>query len=276
MKISLIVATMDRVAPLRLLFETLRRQSCRDFEILLADQNPETLLAPLLEEFKDLSVKRFLLKPCGASGARNAMLPHASGEIIAFPDDDCFYEPGAVAETLRFFERRPEAGGVMADWLPPGGQFPSQGEDSGPLALREAFFKSETYVQFFRREVCEKLGGFDNELGPGEGRPYGCGEDTDYVLRAIEAGYEVRRCPAIKVRHPAPDLANLNAAKAFNYGIGRMKLLRKHGMPLWFKLANAFYPFARMPLEGPARFRYRLAMGRGRLKGLLDDLTGRR
>lgn len=71
------------------------------------------------------------------------------------------------------------------------------------MSLRELFVRGETYVQFHRRSATIAIGMFDPELGPGTGLPYGCGEDTDYLLRAANHG-PVYRAPAIRVFHPCP------------------------------------------------------------------------
>jgi len=274
MKTSLIVPTIGREEPLAKLLASLRAQSCRDFEVILADQNPIGRLDSLLELFKDLPITRIQIEPRGVSHARNAALPFASGQVIGFPDDDCFYETDTLAELSRFFEEDSEAGGVLGQWAPPGCPF-RNGMGAKPATMRSAFSKGETHVQFYRREAVERTGVFDESLGPGTGLPYGCGEDTDYLLRALKAGVKVKRCPSIRSRHPAPDLGNLDASKTRSYALGRMRLLQKHEFGLAFKLANVLFPLFMMPLEGFRSVRYRLAMAQGRFEGLVADLAGK-
>ncbi len=103
--------------------------------------------------------------------------------------------------------------------------------------------------------------------------PWGCGEDTDYLLRVLAAGFSVARCNAIRVHHPAPDMADpALLTKMYAYGMGRMYLLRKHRFPIWFRMANVIYPLLRLPLELPRHgwgaARYRVAMFLGRCRGL--------
>ncbi len=118
------------------------------------------------------------------------------------------------------------------------------------------------------------MGNFDETLGPGTGLPWGCGEDTDYLLRVNAAGFSVARCNAIRVYHPKPDMADPTLIpKMHAYGLGRMYLLRKHCFPMWFRLANVVYPLLRLPLDLPRHgwgaARYRAAMFLGRCRGLL-------
>ena len=270
MSISLVVATIGRIEPLRCLLASLRKQSLREFEILLADQNPPGYLAGLIAEFSDLPLRVTRIAPCGVSAARNVIMPFITGNIVGFPDDDCYYEPDTLQKVSRFFVEHPDAGGVLANWRPPHEEFIIK-SNNDVINRYSSFVRGETHVQFYRRCVVEKVGGFDPVLGPGTGLPYGCGEDTDYLLRVIDAGIEVRREMSIHTRHPGPDLKSFDPHKIYNYGIGRMFLLKKHHFNLGFKLITVAFPLMKLPFEGLKASRYRMAMFRGRLYGLLSN-----
>lgn len=273
MQIDLVIPTIGRVEPLRRLLESLRTQVYKNFRILLADQNPSWVLDTLLNEYScDLSIQRMLLSQCGASAARNALLPLVSGDIVAFPDDDCFYQPDTLEGVRRFFQTHSEYGAVLGVWHPSAhaGKLPAP--CLAPLRQENRFsiFKGAgTLVQFFRRDAVMAAGSFDEQLGPGSGLPYGCGEDTDFLLRVINAGYSVGRTPQIRVYHDSvdPNLAGM-AVKAYAYGRGRTYLLKKHAFPAWFIAGNIIYPLWRMLIEGPQSYRYRWQMLRGRIEEL--------
>lgn len=279
--LSLLIATVNRTTPLRFLFESLAAQTCRDFEVLLADQNPPDLLRELIAEYSSrFPLKVFSTPPQGVSLARNILLPHATGEVIAFPDDDCFYAPDTVERVLEIFRQYPHLGGLLGKWSAPEATKAARENihDTPPLPAVtrfSAFRQAGTLVQFYRREAVDAVGGFDPVLGPGTGLPYGCGEDTDYLLRVLEAGYTVSRTAAVRVFHPAPDMIKLDGPKIHAYAQGRMYILRKHSFPWWFKAANVLYPLAALPTDvfkhGPAAARYRWAMFTGRLSGLFQS-----
>lgn len=271
--ITLVIPTYQRTDPLRRLLHSLTLQSYPYFSVIVVDQNYTHPLSGLLSEFPTLSFKHSVISPAGVSHARNTALAHAHGDIIAFPDDDCCYAPDTLARVVDFFTTHAGAGGVLGVWAEGADQIATQDAANIQITRQSAFRGAGTLVQFYRREVVEAVGSFDELLGPGTGLPYGCGEDTDYLLRALEAGFSVWRDPAVHLFHPLPDFLRRDLApKWLSYGRGRMHLLKKHHFPLWFKLANVLYPLALLPLDfvrqGKHTALYRWAMFRGRLQGL--------
>ncbi len=81
MRFSLIVATLGRTAELQRLFESLERQTHRDFEVIVVDQNTDGRLLPILDAFATkLTIRRLTSIP-GLSRARNVGLREATGEL---------------------------------------------------------------------------------------------------------------------------------------------------------------------------------------------------
>ena len=264
---SLLVATVNRKEPLRRLFDSLNKQTYRNFEVLIADQNP----AGFLDEISasaDFPLTRIAMPPKGVSAARNALLKLSKGDIIAFPDDDCWYAPQALERVRSLFAANPALGGILAAWADTPQNSPS-GSSLSPVNRTGAFRQAGTLIQFYRREALQCVY-FDPELGPGTGLPYGSGEDTDFLLQALARGVLVGRTPEVLVYHPKPDPADpALIPKVRSYAHGRMHLLRKHKFPLWFKLANIVYPLLHLPLESPKARPYRKAMFLARLQGFL-------
>ncbi|MFT4300816.1 MAG: glycosyltransferase family A protein [Desulfovibrio sp.] len=269
---SLLIATINRKEPLEKLFDSLRQQTIPTdaFEILVADQNSPGFLQPIIDDYAQfLRIKVIQVPNKGVSQARNALLPLATGRYVAFPDDDCCYEPDTLYEVQAFFTTRLHVHAIQGSWSAPGSRRDSAHHTAYLGTRYSVFRRGETYVHFFRKQAVERIGLFDPRIGPGTGLPYGCGEDTDYLLRAIEAGLTVMHVPSVHVRHNEVDVlaAKANIQKISSYAIGRMYLLHKHHLPLWFQLFNIAYPLLRMPMEGAATARYRFIMFAARLKG---------
>lgn len=264
--LALCIATVGRITELDRLLTSLEQQTCTNFHIYLADQNAPGTLDAVLQKHADLQITRILLPSRGVSVARNALLSLVREEdIIVFPDDDCWYAPDTLTQAVEAFRRHPETGAVMGRSFSQPSAAPAVGQDSRVSQIG-TFKNGETYLQFFRAEVVKDLR-FDPQLGPGTGLPYGCGEDTDYLLEAHKRA-PVWRCPSIRVFHPSPDTHVPSDAKIASYAAGRMFLLKKHAFPLWFRMANVLYPLCMLPLDAlrkgrkAARYRWRMFVER--------------
>ena len=113
MKASLIVATKGRVDEVGRLFDSLCKQTYRDFEVIVVDQNPDDRLGELVRTYGAGMTIRWIRWSPGLSRARNAGLKQASGEIVAFPDDDCVYPDETLEQVVQEFRRVPECDGLL-------------------------------------------------------------------------------------------------------------------------------------------------------------------
>ncbi len=265
--IDLLVATIGRANELDRLLTSLETQTCKNFRILLADQNPPDYLDDMLASHSSLPITRIMLPAQGVSVARNALLEQARADIIIFPDDDCWYAPDTLERVCETFAAYPSCGALLGVWTSSPSVYAS-GVAEGVVSRAGLFQLAGTCVQFYRREAVIGIR-FDPQLGPGTGLPYGCGEDTDYLLYA-HARTEVRRYAKIRVFHPSPTENQPSSQKVASYAAGRMYLLKKHGFSWLFILFNVLYPLCVAPLDalrhGKAQGIYRLRMFIWRLR----------
>jgi len=257
------------------LFTSLSAQSCKGFDIVFVHGPavPGDAAKDLCNAFPGLDITALQSVDSCLSRSRNLALPVAAGDIIAFADDDCVYEPDTVAEVFAAFGRHPTAHVLMGRSLDleeartPTPDYPIV------LNLYSVFQDCPSYVHFYRLEAVRAVGRFDERLGVGCDTAFQSGEDTDYALRALEQGFSVVRAPLVLVRHPSVTLRSQKLqTKVAAYAAGRMRLLRKHAFPWWFLAANVLYPLLRLPLDCLAECmriaRYRCAMFTARLKWL--------
>lgn len=259
---ALCIATVGRTEELNRLLTSLEQQIYTNFHIYLADQNSLGTLDSMLDRHSTLPMTRVMLSSKGVSLARNILLSIVGDEeIIAFPDDDCWYASNTLEQAVAALRHHPDAGAVVGKRFSKERVRPALCKDS-PVSKTRIFKNGETYLQFFRAAAVHGIL-FDPQLGPGTGLPYGCGEDTDYLLEAYNRA-PVWRCPTIKVFHPSPDTHLPTDAKIASYAAGRMFLLKKHGFPLWFRWANILYPLGMLLLDtlhkGRRAVRYRWRM----------------
>lgn len=203
---SLVLATYGRTDQLGAMLDSLRTQLERSFEVLVVDQNPDDRIAPFLHRLDDLGVRvaRIRMPEANLSAARNLGVASACGECVAFPDDDCWYEPEALARTRSALEAEPDLDGVVARWVE---ATPADTGNVSRMLTLDAWRRfrggdASSIALFLRRRAVVQLGGFDPRVGVG--RWYGAGEETDLLLRMLAAGARIRTVPNARVRHRAP------------------------------------------------------------------------
>ena len=111
---DLVVATVDRVAELERLLASLDAQTHHGFRVLLVDQNPDDRLAPIVGRPRSFELVR-LRSERGLSRARNAALDRIQADLVAFPDDDCSYEPGSARRRGQTGSRRTRSSTASSD-----------------------------------------------------------------------------------------------------------------------------------------------------------------
>lgn len=237
--LSLILCTVGRTAPLTRLLESLARQTSDDFEVILVDQNPPGTLDPILAAYAGKLKISHLTSPRGLSRARNVGLAEARGALICFPDDDCWYPDGLIADIAERFAENPKIDLVM------GRTVDASGKDSLGNFLTETvaidrhnvWFCGNSNTIFLRAELARKIGPFNEELGVGASTSFKSGEETDYVLRGLSLGAVAWFQSGLIVHHDQVGAgvdASLTRARAYSPGFGRV--LRLHygaGYFLW-------------------------------------------
>ena len=271
---SILLATADRTREVDQFLRSLTRQSSRDFEVLVIDQNRDDRLERLLQDYAAQFPVRHLRAARGHSRAFNAGLPYARGEFVAFPDDDCWYGPQLLQRVADLFAAHPEAAGVTGrEIVEPG--FATGGRwdvCSGRVTRSNIWRRAISFSVFLRRKIAQ-LYRFDESLGVGAGTPWGAGEETDYLLRMMADGHVLLYDPAVTVWHQGrsgPYTTGIYA-KAHKYGMGMGRVLRKHRYPAWsvaYHLARPFGGAAQSWLTGSReKARYHWSVFAGRLSG---------
>lgn len=236
---SLVVATINRTNELGRLLRSLVEQHWRMLDVIVVDQNPDDRLVPLLEEFSGtLNINHLRDSRRGLSRARNTGLLYARRDIVAFPDDDCWYPANLLRSTARIFEQHSNIDGLTGISRDESGK-PSAarwGLSAGPIRRNNVWERAVSVSVFLRRHVVEEVGGFDETLGVGADTLWGSGEETDLLLRALEAGFRLYYDPEIIVHHPSSPRTYdvVSRSRAYQYGMGMGRVLRKHGYSTWF------------------------------------------
>ncbi|WP_062309500.1 glycosyltransferase family 2 protein [Polynucleobacter sinensis] len=103
MKISVIVATYNRIDALNFVLQSLESQTDDDFEIVIADDGSKIETTEFINTFKTQSkrsIKHVWHEDLGfrLSLIRNLASAQASGEYLIFLDGDCMVQPDFIAQ----------------------------------------------------------------------------------------------------------------------------------------------------------------------------------
>lgn len=208
-KFSLIVATRNRPVELRRLFSTLIEQEFKNFEVIVIDQSDEQIklinCELVNESIELLDIKYRHSSEVGLSKARNVGLNIAAAEIIAFPDDDCWYGSKILSYANELLENNKNCSYISGQYSEPNVVNSSFSQVERKLHGIYAIDGCSSVTLFIRQsKVKELLLRFDENLGAGTALPIG--EETDFMLRLSLAGaigiYEPRLVIFHKISKP--------------------------------------------------------------------------
>ena len=245
--------SLSRWDDLVLAVESLGQQSRIPDELLIIVDHNDELLARARERFADARVLPNE-EQRGLSGARNTAVNAATGEVIAFLDDDAAANRDWAQELLLGYSS-PEVLGVGGSSIPRwDGNRPSwfpqefdwvvgcsyRGMPEVDSAVRNLIGSNMS----FRTDLLRQLGGFRSDLGRVGTRPSGC-EETELCIRALldrPDGRLIYR-PAASVNHHVPRArATRRYFGARCFAEGRSKaLVRRHvGAGMALKTERAY------------------------------------
>jgi glycosyltransferase involved in cell wall biosynthesis len=265
--VSLIVATFNRVRELQRLLDSLDVQTYRKFEVIVVDQNPDDRLISVLREHPDLTI-RHVRCALGVSRARNVGIRVATGDIIAFPDDDCWYPPDLLTSISLWMDSNPQFDGIFTATRDQNNKLQAPKFPPGPGACtkKSILLCAVAFNAFLRARTVEAIGFFREDIGPGTPSPYQSSEDIDYMIRPLQCGMRLFYQPAFSVYHPDFSTRDRLLRITFSYSVGLGYILRLHGYS-WLvfaevlarSLAGAGINLAKGDLEGSHLYLLRAA-----------------
>ena len=231
MKYSIIVPVYNRPDEVDELLDSLTRQTCKDFEVIIVEDGSATPCEQVCDKYTgQLAIKYFMKPNSGPGQSRNYGVERASGDYVLILDSDVVVPEGylqAVDDELR---REPcEAFGGpdrAADSFTPTQKaisysmtsfFTTGGIRGGKKKLDK--FYPRSFNMGVRRDIYHKLGGFSKMR---------FGEDIDFSIRIFKAGCRCRLFPGAWVYHKRRTDFRKFWRQVFNSGIARINLYKKY------------------------------------------------
>lgn len=221
-KYSVIIPFYNRADFLPLVVEALIRQDM-PVEIIIVDDGSKDNTSEVARKYP---VKYVFQKNSGPASARNRGFMESSSDIAAFTDSDCIAKPDWIRRLIEGFDSD-DVGAVAGSY-----------DIANPESLLACLIHEEIkwrhsrfgrYIRAFgsynvaiRRDVFEKIGGFDESYRTASG------EDNDLSYRILKAGYQIRFKPDALVAHYHTSRLWKYLKEQFRHGFWRMKLYKGH------------------------------------------------
>jgi glycosyltransferase involved in cell wall biosynthesis len=219
MKVTVILCTYNRSKSLTRALESVAASQMPNsigWEVLIVDNNSKDETREVAESFcsEDPIHFRYVFEAQqGKSFALNRGIQEASGDILAFIDDDITVEPAWLFELTNPLTDEQWAGTGGRVYLPndfsPPPWMAIEGNQSllSILALFDLGSKAHVLSKppignnmAFRKRVFKKYGGFRTDLGPTPGSEIRY-EDTEFGSRVMNGGEKILYVPSAVVRH---------------------------------------------------------------------------
>ncbi|MDJ0768694.1 MAG: glycosyltransferase family A protein [Ilumatobacter sp.] len=242
-----------RAATIADAIESVRAQTHDRWNLLVIMQGDDAELRRVVDGFarRDDRIRGVWVPEPGLNRARNLGIRQAECDTVAFLDDDCEAAPDWLAHVSSAIAADPGVGLVAGSLVAPpaprwrlsvcpavepvDATFRAAAGD--PQLPPGSEFAGANFI--VRRAAYERVGPFDEELGPGTALVGG--DDLDWVLRAARDGVAIRFLPQAVVHHTSGRRFGLRAVYRHRsgYGIGhgavaaKMSLVSPPDAPVW-------------------------------------------
>jgi O-antigen biosynthesis protein len=224
-RISVVVCTFNGSRTIRDCFEGLLRLDYPNLEVIVVNDGSRDGTADIAHEY---GVRVISTENRGLSSARNTGLAAATGEIVAYIDDDAYPDPHWLRYLATSFLQTSYVG-VGGPNIPPPGDGPIAecvaNAPGGPIHVLVTDTEAEHIPgcnMAFRKSALEAIGGFDARFRT-------AGDDVDVCWRLQDRGWKLGFNPAAVVWHH-----RRNSARAYwrqQVGYGRAEALLEQKWP---------------------------------------------
>ncbi len=213
--VSIIVTTRNEAERIGDLMHSLAGQA-HVREVILVDANSDDGTVDAAKAAATGIRLRTHQESCSRGEGRNIGARLAEGDLFAFIDGDCTAAPGWTAALVSAWSKQTDC--MIAGRTEQVGPHASK---RAPILVDGQDISWPSCNLAVPRKLFENLDGFDAD--------FLTAEDMDLNLRAVQLGATIQHAPdALVHARTRPDLRS-HLKQAYEYGIGRAQLERKHG-----------------------------------------------
>lgn len=200
--VSIITPAWNAADYVEATIDSVRSQTFTDWEMIVIDDGSSDATPAIVARHAALDSRIRLARQAnaGVAAARNHGMRLARGQYFVLLDSDDIWLPEFLAAQIEVFDRHPDTGLVTGNGFYFGGPFdgrPARPVTAGtpvvPLTEIVSNERAVFVMTTFRRSVADGIGGFDEALRTNE--------DYDYWIRAVGAGFVLRRNPRPLARY---------------------------------------------------------------------------
>jgi GT2 family glycosyltransferase len=196
-RVSVVVCTHNGARTLTQCLSGLRRLDYPDYEVIIIDDGSRDDSAKIAGKFEFRLIRTTNL---GLSSARNRGWQEATGEIVAYIDDDAYPDPQWLRYLVRAFQKSSYAAIGGPNLPPTSDSFVAECIANSPGGPTHVLLSDEIAEHIpgcnmaFRRDRLQAIGGFDPQFRV-------AGDDVDVCWRIQERGWTIGFSPAAMVWH---------------------------------------------------------------------------
>ncbi|HAL72350.1 MAG TPA: glycosyl transferase [Verrucomicrobiales bacterium] len=224
-RISVIVCTYNGIATLRGCLESLARLRYPDFEVLVIDDGSTKDIAGIAKDFPQIRYVR--QEHAGLSVARNLGASLATGEILAYTDDDCLVDEDWLTHLSLGFED-PQWTAAGGPNIPPPPRNRTEAVVAAAPGAPAHVLLTDIEAEHLpgcnlaiRKSALEAIGGFRPQYRV-------AGDDVDVCWRLREAGGRLHFVPGAMVWHHRRYTVSAYLRQQRGYGRAEALLMKDH------------------------------------------------
>ena len=223
-KVSVVVAAYNAEATLGACLDSLGHLNYPDYEVIVVDDGSTDRSAEIA---RAAGVKLLSQEHCGLATARNAGIPAAQGEIVAFIDADAAADCDWLYHLVETMRRRGAVAAGGPNFPPAARSLVTAAIAGAPGQPREVKSSDDSLAQLcgcnmaIDKTHLQSLGGFDPLFTA-------AGDDVDISWRLLKRGATLAYAPGAVVVHDRRGSVRGYVAQQIGYGKGEALLARKY------------------------------------------------